>query len=216
MRHFGKCQEMAVLLLSCQKWKYILVMSKKDTIKKEAEELKDFQNNQVQSDSTENKEEVLEEIQEDSVDELEELQIQVEKEKDRNLRLFAEFENFRKRTARERIELFKTAGEEIMLSLLPVLDDFERALKEHEKREDDGYFTGVKLIYNKFRDTLQAKGLEPIEVKPGDTFDVDTHEAVTKIPAPEKKLKGKIVDAIERGYTLNGKIIRYPKVVVGE
>lgn len=140
----------------------------------------------------------------------------LEKEKDRNLRLFAEFENFRKRTARERIEMYKTAGEDIMLSLLPVLDDFERALQEYEKREDDGSFTGVKLISNKLRDTLKSKGLEPIEVNAGDKFDLDIHEAITKIPAPDKKLKGKIVDAVQRGYTLGGKIIRFPKVVVGE
>lgn len=191
-------------------------MSKKDKIKNETEDLKELQDDHLRDEEIENKEVDTDEIEDDSVNELEELQNELEKEKDRNLRLFAEFENFRKRTARERIELFKTAGEEIMLSLLPILDDFERALKEHEKREDDGYFTGVKLIYNKFRDTLKAKGLEPIEVNPGDSFDVDTHEAVTKIPAPDKKLKGKIVDAIERGYTLNGKIIRFPKVVVGE
>lgn len=186
-------------------------MGKKDNTKKEAEDLNELVEDQVQD--TENN---SEELEENPVNEVEELQEELEKEKDRNLRLFAEFENFRKRTARERIELFKTAGEDIMLSLLPVLDDFERALKEHEKREEDGYFTGVKLIYNKLKDTLRAKGLEAIEVTSGDAFDPDIHEAVTKIPAPEKKLKGKIVDVIEKGYKLGDKIIRYPKVVVGE
>lgn len=186
-------------------------MSKKDNTKKNAEEL-----NEIVEDQLQDTERDSDGSEEDSMNEVEELQNELEKEKDRNLRLFAEFENFRKRTARERIEMFKTAGEDIVLSLLPVLDDFERALKEHEKREEDGYFTGIKLIHNKLKDTLKAKGLEAIEVNTGDAFDADTHEAVTKIPAPDKKLKGKIVDVIERGYKLGDKIIRYPKVVVGE
>lgn len=185
-------------------------MSKKETLdKNELEDKKELQEDQV-IDEQENQE------AEETVDELEALQEALEKEKDRNLRLFAEFENFRKRTARERIEMFKTAGEDIMLSLLPVLDDFERALKELEKSDDDSLFTGVKLINSKLRDTLRSKGLEMIEVKSGDSFDADKHEAITKIPAPNKKLKGKIVDVVERGYTLGDKIIRYPKVVVGE
>lgn len=185
-------------------------MSKKETLdKNELEDKKELQENQV-IDEQENQD------ADEAIDELEELQQALEKEKDRNLRLFAEFENFRKRTARERIEMHKTAGEDIMLSLLPVLDDFERALKELEKDDDDSLFTGVKLINSKFRDTLRSKGLELIEVNSGDSFDADKHEAITKIPAPNKKLKGKIVDVVERGYTLGDKIIRYPKVVVGE
>lgn len=203
-----------------QKWQYFcileknrnrfFVMSKKETLdKNELEDKKELQEDQV-IDEQENQD------ADEAIDELEELQQALEKEKDRNLRLFAEFENFRKRTARERIEMYKTAGEDIMLSLLPVLDDFERALKELEKDDDDSLFTGVKLINSKFRDTLRSKGLELIEVNSGDSFDADKHEAITKIPAPNKKLKGKIVDVVERGYTLGDKIIRYPKVVVGE
>lgn len=194
-------------------------MSKKNKIKDEnevLEERRDEQLSENQESQTTNGETQDVDSEETEADKIALLEEALEKEKDRNLRLFAEFENFRKRTARERIEMYKTAGEDIMLSLLPVLDDFERALQEYEKREDDGSFTGVKLISNKLRDTLKSKGLEPIEVNAGDKFDLDIHEAITKIPAPDKKLKGKIVDAVQRGYTLGGKIIRFPKVVVGE
>ncbi|MEM8507717.1 MAG: nucleotide exchange factor GrpE [Bacteroidota bacterium] len=137
-------------------------------------------------------------------------------EKDKFLRLFAEFENFKKRTGRERIELFKTAGQEVMVSLLPILDDFERALKEIAKTEEKELLKGVELINTKFRETLKVKGLEEISVKEGDVFDAEIHEAVTQIPAPNKKLKGKIIDVIEKGFTLGDKIIRHPKVVVGQ
>ncbi|MDC8000662.1 nucleotide exchange factor GrpE [Aequorivita todarodis] len=147
---------------------------------------------------------------------LSELQNEFEREKDRYLRLFAEFENYKKRTSRERVEMFKTAGEDIMVSLLPILDDFERALKEIEKMEDDHHFKGVEIINNKLRETLKTKGLQLMDVKPGDTFDADSHEAITQIPAPEAKLKGKIIDVVEKGYTLGDKIIRYPKVVIGQ
>lgn len=137
------------------------------------------------------------------------------REKDKFLRLFAEFENYKKRTGRERIELFKTAGQEVITALLPVLDDFDRAVKELGKNEDDNRLTGVVLIHNKLREALRSKGLEEIEVAAGDGFDADVHEAITQIPAPDKKLKGKIVDVVEKGYKLGDKIIRHPKVVVG-
>lgn len=157
------------------------------------------------------------EIAEEKVsDALAELQEEFQNEKDRYLRLFAEFENFKKRTARERIEMFKTAGEDIINSLLPVLDDFDRALKEIEKSDDNNLYKGVELINNKLRETLRSKGLQLMDVKPGDTFDSDTHDAITQIPAPEDKLKGKIIEVVEKGYTLGDKIIRYPKVVIGQ
>ncbi|KXN98896.1 molecular chaperone GrpE [Aequorivita aquimaris] len=149
-------------------------------------------------------------------DALAELQEEFQREKDRYLRLFAEFENFKKRTARERVDMFKTAGADVIGSLLPVLDDFERALKEIEKSEDDSLHKGVELIHNKLRETLKSKGLHLMDVKPGDAFDADSHEAITQIPAPEDKLKGKIIDVVEKGYTLGDKIIRYPKVVIGQ
>ncbi len=137
------------------------------------------------------------------------------KEKDKFLRLFAEFENFKRRTSKERVELFKTAGQEIMVSMLPVLDDFERALKEMAKSEDKEMFKGVELIRVKFRETLKSKGLEEVNAEAGDAFDADIHEAITQIPAPNKKLKGKIVDVVEKGFKLGDRIIRHPKVVVG-
>ena len=147
--------------------------------------------------------------------ELESLKMELAQEKDKYLRLFAEFENYKKRTGRERMELFKTAGQEVISALLPVLDDLDRAVRELGKSEEDERFKGVLLIQNKFRETLRSKGLEEIEVSEGDDFDAEVHEAVTQIPAPSKKLKGKIVDVLEKGYKLGDRIIRHPKVVVG-
>lgn len=137
------------------------------------------------------------------------------KEKDKFLRLFAEFENYKKRTSKERMELFKTAGQEVMVSLLPVLDDFDRALKELAKSDDVETFKGVELINVKLRETLKSKGLQMVEVNAGDVFDAEIHEAITQIPAPDKKMKGKIIDVIEKGFSLGDRIIRHPKVVVG-
>ncbi|TMU57253.1 nucleotide exchange factor GrpE [Flagellimonas algicola] len=143
------------------------------------------------------------------------LREELTKEKDKFLRLFAEFENFKKRTSKERMDLFKTAGQEVIVSMLPILDDFDRALKELSKSEDKEMFKGVELINNKFRETLKAKGLEQIEVGEGDVFDAEVHDAITQIPAPNKKLKGKIIDVVEKGFKLGERIIRHPKVVVG-
>ena len=141
---------------------------------------------------------------------------QVKEEKDKFLRLFAEFENYKRRTAKERIELFSTASEEVMVSLLPILDDFDRASAEIEKDNDNEIFKGVLLIKNKLFDSLKSKGLALIEVNKGDEFNADDHEAVTQIPAPSKKMEGKIIDVIEKGYKLGEKVIRYPKVVIGK
>ena len=146
---------------------------------------------------------------------IDELTSVVEKEKDQFLRLFAEFENYKKRTSKERLELYKTASQEVVTALLAVVDDFERALTEMKKSENQGQLQGIELIYNKLIDTLQNQGLAKMEVGQGDDFDVELHEAITQIPAPEDKLKGKIVDVVGTGYTLGEKIIRYPKVVVG-
>ena len=156
------------------------------------------------------------EKQNEDKDELTLTQDALAAEKDKHLRLFAEFENYKKRTSKERIELFRTAGQEVLQALLPVLDDFDRANKEIEKSEDKAVKEGVTLIYNKFKDILKSKGLEEVEVKAGDTFDAEIHEAVTQIPAPTDDLKGKIVDVVEKGYKLGDKIIRYPKVVTGK
>ena len=131
-------------------------------------------------------------------------------EKDKNLRLFAEFDNFRKRTAKERIELFSTASQDIMTSLLSILDNFERAFKANQPNDDDG----ILLIYNQLKTELEKKGLKEIENPIGEELDTDFHEAITKIPTENKKEKGKIVDVIEKGYLLGSKVIRYTKVVV--
>ena len=154
-------------------------------------------------------EQVEKEVVEPTADEL------LQQEKDKFLRLFAEFENYKKRTSRERIELFSTANKELMTVLLPILDDFERGLKEIGKSSDEALLEGTQLIYNKFKNTLSQKGLKVMEVKQGDVFDAEIHEAITQIPAPSKKLKGKIIDTVEKGYKLGETIIRFPKVVLG-
>ena len=146
----------------------------------------------------------------------EKLKEDLQKEKDKFLRLFAEFENYKRRTSKERLELFKTANQEVMTAMLPVLDDFDRALNELRKAGDENLIHGVELIHNKFKETLTSKGLEPMNVEEGDAFDSEIHEAITQIPAPKDKLKGKIVDVVERGYKLGDRIIRYPKVVTGK
>lgn len=143
------------------------------------------------------------------------LEEELAKEKDKFLRLFAEFENYKKRTSKERMDLFKTAGQEVILSLLPVLDDFDRALVEIAKTDEGELLTGVELIRNKFKNTLETKGLEQLDVRAGDAFNADMHEAITQIAAPSDDLKGKIVDVIEKGYKLGDKVIRFPKVITG-
>lgn len=146
----------------------------------------------------------------------EQLQDELAKEKDKFLRLFAEFENYKKRTTKERIDLFKTANQEVLQAMLPVLDDFDRAWAQISKSQEEALVTGVQLIHDKLKSTLFAKGLEEVEVKTGDAFNADFAEAITQIPAPSEDLKGKIVDVIEKGYKLGDKIIRFPKVVIGQ
>jgi molecular chaperone GrpE len=182
-------------------------MSKKENIKEE-----EINNEQETVQVEENQEVEVEVVKEEPT--TEEL---LQAEKDKFLRLFAEFENYKKRTTRERIELFKTAGQELMTSLLPIVDDFERALTHIEDdKEAEELRKGVLLIYQKFYNTLELKGLSKVETKAGDTFDAEIHEAITQIPAPSKDLKGKIIDCVEKGYKLGDKIIRYPKVVIGQ
>ncbi len=151
------------------------------------------------------------------VNETEKLATQLQDEKNKFLRLFAEFENFKKRTQKERVDLFKTANQEVLQALLPVCDDFERALENMKKIEnvDQSIIEGVELIQNKLNSTLESKGLAKINVETGTDFDTDFHEAVTQIPAPSEDLKGKVVDVVETGYTLNEKVIRFAKVIVG-
>lgn len=133
---------------------------------------------------------------------------------DTYLRLYSEFDNFRKRTAKEKLELSATASAAVMRDLLPVLDDFERALQNMEKNGNEADLQGVTLIYNKLKSTLQKKGLEEIIAIDCD-FNTDEHEALTMIPAPDESKKGKVLDVIQKGYKLNGTVIRFARVVVG-
>lgn len=190
-------------------------MSKKSKVEEMEGELNDSPtaNNPELSDENIAMENEMERKEEISIED--QLREDLGKEKDKFLRLFAEFENFKKRTSKERMELFKTAGQEVIVSLLPVLDDFDRALKEISKSDDKEMFKGVELISNKFKETLKGKGLEEVEVGEGDVFDAEVHDAITQIPAPNKKMKGKIIDVVEKGFKLGERIIRHPKVVVG-
>ena len=147
--------------------------------------------------------------------ELEKLKEALEEEKNKYLYLMAEFDNFRRRTAKERVELIQTAGKDVIISLLEVVDDAERAETELTKTLDPKELEGVKLVFQKLRNILQSRGLKAMEAK-GKDFDADKHEAITEIPAATVDLKGKVVDEIEKGYLLNDKIIRFAKVVVGK
>ncbi len=147
---------------------------------------------------------------------LEALQEKYDELNDKYMRLYSEFDNYRKRTAKERIELQKSASREVILDILPVVDDLERAIQSFEEHNlSEEAKKGIELIYNKLMNILRQKGLQEIEAKE-QAFDTDFHEAITNIPAPKEELKGKIVDVIQKGYTLNGKVIRYAKVVVGQ
>ncbi len=160
----------------------------------------------------ENQEEEVEEIE---LSEEEKLAAEVAEAKDKYLRLYSEFENFRRRNAKERIDLIKTASSDLMKELLPIVDDFERAKQANEKQEDiEVVKEGFDLISNKLFKTLQAKGLKVMETEKGTSFDADLHEAVTQFPA-EEELKGKIIDTLEKGYYLDDKVIRFAKVVIG-
>jgi molecular chaperone GrpE len=151
-----------------------------------------------------------------SGDATEQLMSQVKEWQEKYIRLSADFDNFRKRTMREKMELIKTASEDTLVSILPVIDDFERAIKAMENVSEVGPVKeGVELIYSKFKETLSQKGLKPIDAL-SQEFNTDLHEAITKIPAPEESLKGKVVDVIQKGYVLHDKVVRFAKVVVGE
>ena len=207
------------ILTFLNKWQYFCTlikkqiharMSKKDT-NKEAEVEQTLPNEPRQETPLE-----TQVVVEDEKTTEEKLSEDLQNEKDKHLRLFAEFENYKKRTGRERIELFKTAGEEVVMAVLPVLDDFDRALKEFSEDLQDVHVQGMVLISNKLKENMKQKGLEVSQTIPGDVFNADNHEAVTQIPAPTDDMKGKIIDVLEKGYTLGGKIIRYPKVVIGQ
>jgi len=149
--------------------------------------------------------------------ELNKLKDELSESKDKYLRLYSEFENYRRRTSKEKLDMVQTANEELMAELLPVIDDFERAIKTMDDDETDlsSVKDGISLIHNKFGKALEKKGLKPMDSKEGMDFDPEIHEAITQIPAPKPKLKGKVVDVIEKGYMLKDKVIRYAKVVIG-
>ncbi len=209
--------QMAVLLQSQIKiFDTHFIMSKKD-IKEEVVEETMENNQEIPSETANNEATAVAEEQETiERDPVEALEGKLQGEKERYLRLFAEFENYKKRTMKERIELFKTAGQDIMVSILPVLDDFDRALKEFSDESDDVHVQGMQLISNKLSEAVKQKGLEVSETNAGDVFDADLHEAITQIPAPSDDMKGKIIDVVEKGYKLGDKMIRYPKVVIGQ
>lgn len=169
---------------------------KNPEIKGEDEEIKNEETIEVKEEKADNFEEKFNELN------------------DKYLRLYSEYDNYRKRTANEKIELIKTAAESTIIALLPILDDFERALPTMEKSEDKTHYEGVMLIYNKLKRTLEQKGLEEIKAT-GEPFNTDEHEALTQIPAPSEDMKDKVIDVVQKGYKLNGKVIRYARVVVG-
>ena len=186
------------------------IFKNKDTMTAENTEM-DKDLNEIKLENNENEEQVK--VENLSVEE--QLTQDLANEKDKHLRLFAEFENYKRRTSKERIDLFKTANQEVLLAILPVLDDFDRAIIEIKKSQDEVLLKGVELIHDKLKNTLFSKGLEEVTLKSGDLFDADFAEAITQIPAPSPNLKGKIVDVLEKGYKLGDKIIRFPKVVIG-
>ncbi len=148
--------------------------------------------------------------------ELDKIKAELEESKDKYLRLYSEFENFRRRTAKEKLEMVGSANEGLIQMLLPILDDFERADKSFNDSADiQSVKEGVDLIFNKFKSVLEQKGVKEVEADKGSDFDLELHEAITQIPAPEDDLKGKIVDVIEKGYKLNDKVVRFAKVVTG-
>jgi molecular chaperone GrpE len=148
--------------------------------------------------------------------EIDKLEAELKEQKDKYLRLMAEFDNFRRRTAKERLELIQTAGKDVIVSLLDVLDDCDRAEKQLQANDDiRAQKDGIQLVFNKLRSTLQSKGVKPMESIHTD-FDVEKHEAITEIPAPSEDLKGKVLDEVVKGYYLNDKLIRFAKVVVGK
>ncbi len=202
-------------------------MVKKSSQKQGAEKAEEVKENveptneQEQAQDTIEQEEKEEqtEAKEEKAPEKSEAEVQAEKLaeiNDKYVRLSAEFDNYRRRTLKEKMELTKTAGESLIIGLLPVIDDFDRALSHIDEAKDiDALKEGIKLIYNKFNEYLTQKGVKEINAKE-EVFDTDVHEAITKIPAPTEDMKGKVIDCVEKGYTLNDKVIRFSKVVVGE
>jgi len=185
----------------------------KDT-KEEVEKPDVAEDTQVQEEATADAEDAAEEVPEPSPEE--KLQAELAAMNDKYLRLYAEFDNYRRRTAKQQIEMQKNAGGETIKEILPVIDDFERAIDSNKDTEDpEALKTGFSLIHNKLKTTLERIGLKEIDAE-GKPFDTDLHEAITNIPAPSDDLKGKVVDVVEKGYYLNDQVLRFSKVVVGQ
>lgn len=186
-------------------------------VKVDVEQAQPTENEEVESDGKKSRKNRKQRKEDDAREkEIEELKAQVEEQKDRYLRLSAEFDNYRKRTLKERSDMLKTVNGDTLSGMLPVLDDLERAMQSMQKATDvDAVREGVVLIYNKIQEFLKNKGIVEIDAM-NQVFDTDLHEAVTKIPAPTEDLKGKVVDVIQKGYKIDTKVIRYAKVVVGE
>lgn len=194
-------------------------MSKKEQEQVKEEELQqeetqtEAQNAEVESQNAEEEQSAKEETPEDKIAAL---QAELEKSQKEYLFLMAEFDNYRKRTVKEKAELIKNGGEKAMLGLLPVIDDFERAIDAIDKSSDvKGLKEGVDLIYNKFMKYLESQQVKPME-STGTDFDADIYEAVTTFPAPDESMKGKVIDTVQKGYTINEKVLRHAKVVVGQ
>lgn len=193
-------------------WKRII-----DRLKMKAEE--NTQEEDVLKNESAASENSAEEVKEEApqLTPLEEMEIQVKELNDKYLRLYSEFDNYRKRTQKERLEMIQTAGEDVIKMMLPIIDDFERAQKSMDEKADFQMLKdGVDLIYNKLLNSLATKGLTPMSSSIGEKFDSDIQEAITQVPAPSEDLKGKVIDEVEKGYMLKEKVIRFAKVVVGQ
>jgi molecular chaperone GrpE len=200
-----------ILPYSCKKSKNPTLMSDKDLHNDEEVRENETQQESVNENNESTEKEAVEE------DPIAKLQDEVKDLKDQNLRLYAEFENFRRRTAKERLELMESANKDTLAVLLPVLDDFDRAIKNTEETpENSAVLEGMNLISHKLKETLKSKGLKEMESTVGASFDVETMEAITQIPAPTPEMAGKVIDEVEKGYLIGEKVIRYAKVVVGK
>jgi molecular chaperone GrpE len=207
----ARAKLVGILPYSSKKSKNPTLMSDKDLHNDE-----EVRENETQQESVnENNESAEKEAVEE--DPIAKLQDEVKDLKDQNLRLYAEFENFRRRTAKERLELMESANKDTLAVLLPVLDDFDRAIKNTEETpENSAVLEGMNLISHKLKETLKSKGLKEMESTVGASFDVETMEAITQIPAPTPEMAGKVIDEVEKGYLIGEKVIRYAKVVVGK
>jgi molecular chaperone GrpE len=215
---FDLFQVLAIFLTSIPLRTILIIttLSKCDDMKQNDKSQMDIDNKSGDAMNMEDNDSRVVDVQEPAPDELSKLKAEIQELKDKYLRQVAEFDNYRKRTARESLELRHTAGKDVIVSLLDVLDDCDRAEKQLHVSDDIGTIKeGIQLIFQKLRNSLQAKGVKPMS-SIGNRFDPDQHEAITEVPVPSEELKGKVIDEVEKGYYLNDKIIRFAKVVVGK